>query len=495
MKDQWENISRIALLGLNNANPTEWSMPESTDSKTAVELFLNECVKVFYQNKVGRVPLKISPSSSYRKPENESVISSRSAYFFEQILSGPYEGAIQEFIELCKAQQKVLKPYLIPLVLNHSFVDTFWEDIKQISGSILYWLIEQNEAWERFDPKLDHTLWNSDDFNDKLAFLKTVRQKTPSSVIELIESMWTDLPIPEKKKLLTILKINPTLDDESFLIKAAKDNSKAVRNIANELLLKIPQSQLSHQLAEEIRKIVLVKDNSLLIDLPNTFSDSWEVFTIKKKSKTKPDGLGWLLQMLEIAYPSNWMDEHHLSSVDWVKSLDRTDYRHLIIPVLMKSAMKHEDKKALDALIDRWSTTPEQKHWYPLSGLLKQVSTDLFNKIILRNLQTNPTLIEESDFIYKLILSANVNWSDDVTFSIIKPFQRWIIETRRMGGWYYEHYNNILQKGAYHINPSLFEQLTNGWYFQSPMAYQWQEEIDQFQNILKFRRAMRKSLT
>ena len=64
-----------------------------------------------------------------------------------------------------------------------------------------------------------------------------------------------------------------------------------------------------------------------------------------------------------------------------------------------------------------------------------------------------------------------------------------------MGGWYYEHYNNILQKGAYHINPSLFEQLTNGWYFQSPMAYQWQEEIDQFQNILKFRRAMRKSLT
>ena len=87
MKDQWENISRIALLGLNNANPTEWSMPKSTDSKTAVELFLNECVKVFYQNKVGRVPLKISPSSSYRKPENESVISSRSAYFFEQILN------------------------------------------------------------------------------------------------------------------------------------------------------------------------------------------------------------------------------------------------------------------------------------------------------------------------------------------------------------------------------------------------------------------------
>ena len=95
---------------------------------------------------------------------------------------------------------------------------------------------------------------------DRLAMLEAVRRADPSRGLEFLRSTWSGDPAAERAALLAVLAVGLSDDDEPFLEAALDDRSAAVRQVAADLLGRLPASPRSARMAERLRSLVAVDE-------------------------------------------------------------------------------------------------------------------------------------------------------------------------------------------------------------------------------------------
>jgi hypothetical protein len=95
---------------------------------------------------------------------------------------------------------------------------------------------------------------------ERPALLGALRSAHPGQGLELLRSTWKSDPAAERAALLAVLAGGLSDDDEPFLEKALDDRSAAVRQVAVDLLGRLPASRRSARMAERLEALVRHED-------------------------------------------------------------------------------------------------------------------------------------------------------------------------------------------------------------------------------------------
>jgi hypothetical protein len=153
---------------------------------------------------------------------------------------------------------------------------------------------------------------------ERPAILEAVRRADASQGRDLLSSTWKSDPAAERAALLSVLAVRLCDDDEPFLESALDDRSAGVRQVAVDLLARLPASRRAARMAERLQ--ALVRYDGML-----SFASPGEPDTEARRdgvNDAAPAGMGlsgWRLAQLVAGAPlSFWSEEVGLSAADAV---------------------------------------------------------------------------------------------------------------------------------------------------------------------------------
>ena len=106
---------------------------------------------------------------------------------------------------------------------------------------------------------------------ERVALLDAVRTADPARGRDLLAGSWAGEPAAERATLLAGLAAGLSADDEPFLEAALDDRSAAVRQVAADLLGRLPSSRRSARMAERLRPLVTtsgIRGRTLVVGRP-----------------------------------------------------------------------------------------------------------------------------------------------------------------------------------------------------------------------------------
>ena len=91
---------------------------------------------------------------------------------------------------------------------------------------------------------------------ERLALLEAVRSADPARGLDMLRSTWKSDPLAERALLLAVLAVGLSDNDEPFLEAALDDRSAGVRQVAVDLLGRLPASSRAARMAERLQALV-----------------------------------------------------------------------------------------------------------------------------------------------------------------------------------------------------------------------------------------------
>ena len=153
-------------------------------------------------------------------------------------------------------------------------------DLRAVLGTRGRWLARHHDrwAWAAADPVVPDAAGDDGDDGDgheaarrrfasagrsqRPALLDALRRADPALGRDVLGSTWARDPAAERAGLLAGLAVGLSDDDERFLDAALDDRSGAVRQVAAELLSRLPDSRRSARMADRLRPLVALADPS-----------------------------------------------------------------------------------------------------------------------------------------------------------------------------------------------------------------------------------------
>lgn len=118
-----------------------------------------------------------------------------------------------------------------------------------ILGGFGRWILAQTDsAQEAAVITEEETDWELAGFSERKRWLADTRRKDPQTALAQLEKIWKTAPANHRQDYIGILADGLSPTDETFLTAALKDRSKPVRETAQKLLAKLPDSEISQTL-------------------------------------------------------------------------------------------------------------------------------------------------------------------------------------------------------------------------------------------------------
>ncbi len=217
---------------------------------------------------------------------------------------------------------------LLPAALDYGYQDvSLRSDLAVVAGARARWLARFNPRWEWVEEALigaahgvppdAETLWQEGTLPQRVAVLRRVRGVDPARGREWVEAVWPREKADARKKLVEVLGIGLSADDEPFLEKALDDKGGEVRKAIGALLARLPGSAYEERM--------VARADALLDDAPSSGkrSDShgrlraeppaglprdWQRDGIDLKSADNRlgDRASWLIGLLSAVPPAHW---------------------------------------------------------------------------------------------------------------------------------------------------------------------------------------------
>ncbi|MDX2245941.1 MAG: DUF5691 domain-containing protein [Bacteroidia bacterium] len=313
-------VLKSALLGTDKYMPAidpDLPVLQKLETEEKESTFLRQANLLFLMDEAGQPLRKLETQISPCFEEQEQEVSDQDMQRLNMFLTTNDEILFEYFISVCNRKNKVIQPYLVPAVLNKAL-----SRIKTASpfinacGEAGRWLCTLNRHWE---PLLKPTEmegdWELGSMEIRKKYLLEQRKTNPREAVRLLEKILPGENAANRLELLDIMRLNPTSEDENFLLSLQKDKSQKVKYRASEILAQIEGTATQRQLLAALSQIVSVKEERHLLiskkkvlyfqknaQIPET------VFTlgIEKISATKgvSDSELWSFQILYFLGPS-----------------------------------------------------------------------------------------------------------------------------------------------------------------------------------------------
>lgn len=214
----------------------------------------------------GAAPRNLPPPAA---PDERPACSSAAVEVLELIVSGevPIPGGVAllagQWLDGAARAGRRVPARLLPRLLDlGSTSPALQPALRRVVGPRGRWLAGHHDRWSwAAGEPLDDLEAVRQRFAtaakaERPALLGALRRAHPGPGLELLRSTWKRDPAAERAALLAVLAVGLSDDDEPFLEEALDDRSATVRQVAVDMLGRLPASRRSARMAERLEALV-----------------------------------------------------------------------------------------------------------------------------------------------------------------------------------------------------------------------------------------------
>ncbi len=326
------------------------------------------------------------PVNDYRHatapPDNRPQLSADSASLINQLLKTNEEALLAYALHRVAASGKVVRPELVPALLNKAAARKDNSLYLQVCGERGPWLARLSEQWKMLYLGTNEDIWQTGTSAQRREYLNAVRKTDPQLGRALLAGVIEQESANLRYELLNQLIVGLSADDEAFLISQTKDKSQKVKQTAYTLLKLLPQSAISRQYATFLKEALLLKEERVLligkkklfevnkdIAYPQALADSG----LEKMSSQKgiEDRDYWVAQAIEHLHPHFWQKSYGLTADQTVQLFMEHKQKELFLTSLIHAAFLHKHQPLAHALLRQHAVShpsilqvlPLQERW------------------------------------------------------------------------------------------------------------------------------------
>jgi hypothetical protein len=360
------DILSIALIGTSNSSTSDLaSFPFSIAEGTSMEeKILLQAAWISLSQKAGFQPEIYDGDfpESCEKETLELMPSTHNELLNIILATENNQPLIVEWMEKMIAKQWIFPPNLLPNLLVYCKSRKELHPLfAQIIGKRGFWLAEWNPEWAYIRKQLVNLSeedWETGNSAQRLGYLYTLRSKDAAAARKLIEEAWKTESLQQKMDLLDIFSQNLSAEDEVFLSSLlSEEKAKEIKRKVALLLGKIPHSSLQKRMENRVKQWISITKTALGITkidilLPEMCTSEMELDGIDIKSKGFTSSRqGWVAQGISILSPNVLFEENENTLSDWIKIIDKSDWRELLLPALVNGAVLHHSENWIKAFL------------------------------------------------------------------------------------------------------------------------------------------------
>ena len=320
----WDELVASALVGTARRPP---ALPEGTGSPVARVLagldrgdaeravLAAGAALGLYRQAGWRPPVDIGPPPPVAGPEDRPRCSDAAASRLDAMLGGRFRSLLGEWLDAVVAARRIVPPDRLPPVLDAATADPALRAAAvAAAGARGQWLAGRNPRWAWAsgggpDPA---TTWATGSAPARRLLLERLRATDPSAALQLLASTWATEAADDRATLVAALATGLGADDEAFLEAALDDRGKQVRQVAADLLSRLPGSRLAGRMAERSRPLLRIAGQGgarVEVTLPEDVDPAMVRDGVVARPSTGSGERSWWLHQLVAATPlATWTE-------------------------------------------------------------------------------------------------------------------------------------------------------------------------------------------
>lgn len=497
----WKDLVKTCILGTaNRPIDTDWKALEPYGFQPSAKVndnVLQAAASYSLLRKAGRVvPLAKAPATQSCSSTERLACSATSRMHLRGILKANQSDLLFEFLELAQRVRCELPPELLPALLDWGAKQPEWQSLLRIVAAPRgRWLAQWKPTWDYMQTEIDQDRWELGKKEERLRLFRRWRQQEPQQAREALEAIWEKESLPLRLRFLKMFKWALNASDIPFLEKCLTESRKELREVAADLLSKLPQSPLIQRMEARCKALITWKQQRLEVELPEKLDAFMQRDGIQAQLQWFQGGLraSRLGQMLAVIPPSYWEKELNLSAADLLQAALEQEWRDYLLLAWAKAAARHRNQDWLSAFFRLYAQSPHEDRWERLSidFIFEKLDTTVLNALALEQLEENQHLLSDESPVIKLLLLENHRWKNELSLKIIKCLHQVIKSDNYVFHW---GLKSVLKRAAYAVDPKLQERLSQDWPEHSRLWHSWQMDVNDFLTTLQFRKDMRAAL-
>lgn len=333
-------------------------------------------------------------------------------------------GLLTEWLGLCaEAGARVPEEHLPELLERARVNRALAERLAPVAGERGRWLAAQNPAWQHLlEPEApvvpDVDVWETGRRAARVDYLTALRSTEPAAARELLASTWSTEDPDDRVEFVLALSDGLSPADEPFLEEALDDRRGQVREVAELLLGRLPESAYSARMRERLLSCVAFDGRFLEVTAPREVGPGMRRDGISAKPRAgsgESTGDLWVRELVTRAPLSAWLELTGLTATE-VVTLPVEPYDDAVRSGWWQAAVRQADPEWAAALVDTWQPgDPRQP-----GELLDVLEPAQRRSITVRMLRDYPA--EEAAVVW--IAGCPGPWDDNLGRAVLKAIGR-----------------------------------------------------------------------
>ncbi|MQY09586.1 DUF5691 domain-containing protein [Actinomadura macrotermitis] len=277
----WNEHVSAALLGTERRPAPRLPEAPAEDGDAAGRL-LDQAAVLAVRRRAGlRPPRCAAGPIAPAPPEELPVVPAPAAARLARILAGEQIRVLPEWLDAAAAHGYRVPARLLPDLLEKGRSDRMLRpSIARSAGRRGVWLALQNTDWAYLvgagdDPGGGEEVWQTGTRNQRVAYLSALRGSDPAKAREALKETWSKEPAPDRTAFLATFAQGLSPDDEEFLEAALEDRGKDVRQLASDLLARLPGSAYGRRMAIRARACLRAESRPVVTSTARNRRQTW----------------------------------------------------------------------------------------------------------------------------------------------------------------------------------------------------------------------------
>jgi hypothetical protein len=509
----WERLAAIATLGTRRAPlPKDAVWPEASLAAAANEntppetVLLRAAAATWLWTVAGMRAAQSSDSVQVDVPAPSGSLASEAASWrLARMIGGEQRELLQEWFELARAAHKTLPTHWLPVVLD-GVAPKLRNAFPEVLGPAAEWLASRRAEWSVApivaEPSQDR--WQEGSLIERRAELAAMRERDPARGREWLESTWASDPPDAREAFLGALQIGLSADDETFLEAALDDKRKGVRQAAAECLARLPGSAHAKRNLARLAGLIVMEEakggllgrfrsRKLTVQLPAALDKA----AVRDGLEAKPPAARkvgerafWLEQMVELVPPRYWCERFSCDAPTFVAAALATDHASELLSALSLASTRYPDVEFIGALCDAWLKSANEPPVLAQAVARLVAALPAGQRGEMFEAQLRKLSERDFDAMFHLTLNYDLPWSVRATAFALRTLRNRVAGDSQQ----YAHPRNILDTWGQRCDVPTARSVLVDMLMASEQS-PWRNALQQFDDIVQFRAAMRKELT